>query len=412
MKAGDAIELVLRGRHALTIAAIDALLYLPERSTALLRLAVDVPALSPGWQQSFRELLEAADAPASPAWPGFRRLAIDRIVAETPSVSSFYLSDPTGAALPDAKPGQYLTLRVPVGGATAVRSYSISGRPDPSSYRISVKREPFGAVSRFLHDGLIEGAEVDVAAPRGDFVLAAGTSPVLLLSAGIGITPVLSMLAELAAQASDRRIWWVHVARTAADYGLAPEVERFAAALPGLQIATYVTREAPGPGVLAGRLDVAGLRTLRLPEDSEAYLCGPTGFLTEMVAALGDLGLPATSIHSEVFGALAPSTPGVVPHAVVPPHAPTGEAGTGPTVTFARSGVHAPWSERVESLLDFAESCDVPVRWSCRTGVCHTCITAVLSGDVAYSPEPLERPGAAEALLCCSRPVGEVVLDA
>jgi ferredoxin-NADP reductase/MOSC domain-containing protein YiiM len=427
VQAGDAIVKVGTGRHALNVAEIDGLLYLSDRSHDLLKLAVDVPALSPGWQQSFHEMLAAVDAGSTidanlvigrePDWQGFRPFTVTRTEKVTPSVLSLYLSDSSGTALPAARPGQYLTLRLPVNGTNAVRSYSISGRPDDSTYRISVKREEHGSVSRYIHDTIAAGSTVDVAAPRGEFVLDETDEPVVLLSAGIGITPVLAMLASIASTHSERRVWWLHVARTEADYGLATEVQGLLGRLPNARSYIWLTRESPPadgptPGTMFGRLDSDGLRALGFSAASSAYVCGPTGFIEGMTAALTDIGIAPASIHSELFSALASMTPGVVQKAPVTPHPPAGEPGTGPAVTFARSGLTANWSDRYESLLELAEACDVSTRWSCRTGVCHTCITGLLSGDVAYSPEPLERPEGSNVLLCVSRPTAETVLDA
>jgi len=427
VKAGDAIVKVSTGRHRLTVAAIDGLLYLSDRSHDLLRLAVDVPALSPGWQQSFTEMLAAVDAGDTidanlvvgrePDWQGFRPFTVTKTERVSPSVLSLYLTDPTGDALPAAKPGQYVTLRLPVDGTNAVRSYSISGRPDAATYRISVKREEHGTVSGYIHDSVTEGTVVDVAAPRGEFVLDETDEPVLLLSAGIGITPVLAMLASIASAHPQRQVWWLHVARTRADYGLATEVDGLLGRLPNARSYIWLTRETPpvdgpAPGTMFGRLDSDALRSLGFSAATSAYVCGPTGFIQGMTAALGDIGIAPAHIHAELFSALASMTPGVVQTSSAAPHPPSGAAGTGPAVTFARSGLTVNWSDRYESLLELAEACDVSTRWSCRTGVCHTCITGLLSGEVSYSPEPLERPEESNVLLCVSQPTAETVLDA
>ncbi|WP_394768096.1 MOSC domain-containing protein [Lacisediminihabitans sp.] len=424
VRAGDQIVRVRRGRHGLSVADIDALLYLPDRAHDRLKLAVDVPALSPGWQQSFRELLAAADAGETgappeigrePAWNGFRPFTVTKVVQVAPGIRSFHLTDGTGAAVPAARPGQYLTLRL--AGDSGVRSYSISGRPDDATYRVTVKREEHGSVSAFLHDRVSVGTVVEVAAPRGEFVLDDGDEPLVLLSGGIGITPVLSMLASVASGSPRRQVWWLHVAKTEADYGLATEVDDLLARLPAARSFVWFTRSsapsgAAGLGIRSGRLDAEGLRHLDLPVSANVYVCGPTGFITGMTESLVALGFAPERIHFEVFGALAPVMPGVAPSERLAPHQPAGEPGTGPAVTFARSALTVNWTDRFGSLLELAEACDVSVRFSCRTGVCHTCVTGLLSGEVAYAPEPLERPESSEILTCCSRPESETVLDA
>src|SRR5215471_16703271 len=242
IRAGDQIVQTAAGPGALTVTAADALLYLPGKDPAGLRLALQIPALSPGWQGSFRELLEAAEAaavpgtyaaPAGPAWAGFRALRVTAVVPETSTVSSIHLDAADGTPLPAARAGQYLTLRIPGAGQPApVRSYSLSCPPGASGYRISIKRETRGAASGYLTTGLRPGTVLDAAAPRREFVLDAGTGPVLLISAGIGLTPVLSMLHELADTRSDREVWWIHGARGSREHPLAAEAHALLACLP------------------------------------------------------------------------------------------------------------------------------------------------------------------------------------
>lgn len=425
VEAGDEIVRTRVGPHALSVADIDALLYLPDRDVDRLHAAVDVPALSPGWQQSFRDLLaqvEAggrADGPpvgVEPGWPGFRRLRVTSVVAESSSVSSICLVPDDDARLSRPRAGQYITVRASGAGDPApVRSYSLSSDPGADEYRISVKREEYGVVSRYLHAQLQAGSVLDVAAPRGEFVLDDDATPVLLLSAGIGVTPVLAMLHQLADAQSKRPTWWVQVARDASEHAFAAESRRLLATLRDAHEVVFYTApdaDLPATGrVTRGRPSIAALAGLGLPADTSAYICGPTGFMTEMTDALVALGIAPERVHTELFGARSAINPGVTDVRRVTPHAPPGPPGTGPLVTFARSGLAVPWSEAQRSLLELADACEVPTRWSCRTGVCHTCVTPLLSGQVSYAPDPLERPGADEVLICCSRPDGDVVLD-
>jgi ferredoxin-NADP reductase/MOSC domain-containing protein YiiM len=423
VQAGDEIVRTRTGRHALSVADIDALLYLPDRDVDRLRAAVDIPALSPGWQQSFRELLDAADrgAPAvpppigkEPSWAGFRRLRVVDLVAETDSVSSLRLAAADGQPLPTPTAGQYLTVRVADAGDPApVRSYSLSSDPRSDTYRISVKREPHGAVSGYLQAHVATGTVLDVAAPRGEFVLDDHDGPVLLISAGIGATPVLAMLYQLADERSERDIWWIHSSHSAAQQPFAAESHRLLQAMSHAhEYVFYSTGPIPaGRSAVQGRISSAALTELGLPVDASAYLCGPAGFMTEVAGALTAAGIDASHIHTEMFGALAPINPGITDTALPHAHPPPGDPGSGPTVTFARTGLVVNSSERYRSLLELAEACDVPTRWSCRTGVCHTCVTTKVSGDVDYEPDPLEPPPDGEVLICCSHPRTDVVLD-
>ncbi|HEY0500333.1 MAG TPA: MOSC and FAD-binding oxidoreductase domain-containing protein [Kutzneria sp.] len=391
VRAGDEIMRTAIGRHEMNVADIDALLYLPNRDVVRLRKAVDIPALSPGWRASFRDLL-APKEPMSAGWPGFRPLRVTGIVPESTTIASIHLSTPDGSALPKPLPGQYLTVRADA----QVRSYSLSAVTD-AEYRISVKRD--GAVSTFLHTKLHTGDTLDVAAPRGDFTLADNDSPVVLLSAGVGVTPVLAMLRAL--KASKREVWWLHTARSVAEHAFAQEAHELLADLDAHEH-VYYTAEG-------NRLNANALKALALPANASAYLCGPAGFMDDMTLALKELGI--TDVHSELFGALPAINPGIVGAVSTTPHQPEGPAGTGPRITFARSGIAVAWRTDFQNLLELAEACAVPTRWACRTGVCHTCVTPVLSGDVEYRPDPLEPPALGQALVCCSRPADDLVLD-
>ena len=407
VQAGDAIVRTRRGRHELTVADIDALLYLPDRDMDALRKAVDVPALSPGWQQSFADLLAAgATAPpigVEPGWHGFRRLRVASVHRESPSVMSIRFEIDDGAPLPVPLPGQYLTLRIPDAGDPApLRSYSLSSYG--TDYRISVKREDHGTVSRWLHDNIRAGSFVDVAAPRGEFYLTAGTGPVVLLSAGVGITPVLAMLHALAAERSEREILWVHATRDATSQAFSDEVGYLIAELAhARQQVTYTGS--------AGRLDGKGVAALGLPREAAVYMCGPDGFMADMRSALIDAGIDPARIYSELFGALPAINPGIVDRPTRRPHPPAGPEGAGPPVSFSRSGLTVNWSAEYGSLLELAEACDVPTRYSCRSGVCHTCETPVIAGTTVYPQPPLELPPDGTVLICTAEPRDGVVLD-
>ncbi|WP_406118535.1 MOSC domain-containing protein [Streptomyces sp. NBC_00989] len=420
VQAGDRIVRTRTGPGALSVADTDALLYLPGRDPAKLRLALDVPALSPGWQGSFRELLAAADGPATaarPAWDGFRALRVTDVVPESTTVTSIRLTTPDDAPLPAARAGQYLTLRIPATtGPAPVRSYSLSAAPDAGSYRISVKHEPHGTASGYLTTRLRPGAVLEVAAPRGEFVYDEGSGPVLLVSAGIGLTPVLSMLHELAEQGSKREVWWIHGARGPREHPLAAEAHDLLASLPDAHEHVFYSAATPEERQRAhaapGRLTKDRLIALSVPADATAYICGPAPFMTDMRQALTEAGIDPARIHTELFGTLGAINPGLTDHPARAPHQPPGPPGTGPLVTFARSGIAVPFDdENNRSVLELADACDVPTRWSCRTGVCHTCVTPLLSGTITYSPDPLEPPADGEILICCARPGEDIVLD-
>ena len=288
-----------------------------------------------------------------------------------------------------------------------LRNYSLSGPPGADDYRITVKRERDGAASGYLHSRLAVGDQLEIAAPRGTFILDRTQAPVLLLSVGIGATPVLAMLHALAQEHSEREIWWLHGARSGREHSFAAEARALLASLPNVHV--HVAYSRPGPDDLQGRdFDDAGHLTASLlaqlapPRDAEAYLCGPAPFMEEVSAGLAAIGLDAADIHTEPFGPAPGLTPGIASAPARAPHAPPGEPGDGPTIEFARSDLAVRWSSDYASLLEFAEACDVPVRWSCRTGVCHSCETALISGAVEYDPDPVEPPADGSALICCA----------
>jgi ferredoxin-NADP reductase/MOSC domain-containing protein YiiM/ferredoxin len=427
VQAGDRIIKLASGPEQVTVANVDGLLYLPGHTRQALLRALRVPALSPGWQGSLRALLNeepgrgnaglAVTSPP-PAWSGFRQVTVTAITHESDSAISIRLEDPTGAPLPAARPGQYLTLRVqPDQRPPAVlRNYSLSGPPGAGYYRVTVKHEHGGVASGYLHTRLAVGDQLDIAAPRGTFILDGTQAPVLLISAGIGATPVLAMLQALAQERSDREIWWLQGARNGRERPFAAEARALLASLAHARAHVYYSH--PDPNDLEGRdFDTAGrltaslLAELKPTPDSEAYVCGPAAFMDEISAGLAAMGNDSSRIHTEPFGPAAGQTPGIAALPARTPHPPTGPPGTGPTVAFARSNLSIPWSPDYGTLLDLAESCDVPVRWSCRTGVCHTCETTLISGDVDYSPDPVEPATEGSVFICCSRPRDDVVLD-
>jgi ferredoxin-NADP reductase/MOSC domain-containing protein YiiM len=428
--AGDEIVKIADGPERLSVADVDGLLYLPGHSSEQLERALRIPALSKGWQSSFQAILEQESSPQpvggnpglaneeqAPAWLGFRQMRVARIHKESDSVTSFVLEPIDGQSLPVFQAGQFVVLRLLVdpGKPPVLRSYSLSDLPAADHFRISVKSELNGIGSSFLCNRAREGDRLDVSAPRGSFTLRPSGSPVVLLSAGVGATPVMAMLHALAAEKSQREIWWIYGARNRADHPFAEESRSLVKQLTRARGYIVYSKPAASEQVGAdfdapGHIDTALLEKIGVSQGSDFYLCGPSLFLQNMRDGLRNWGVLAGNVHTEIFGALEAITPGMaqVQHT---PHLPQGPAGSGPPVSFARSGITAAWDPQFASLLELAEACDVPVRWSCRTGVCHTCMTGLISGTVSYQPEPLERPAAGNVLVCCSQPTASLTLD-
>jgi ferredoxin-NADP reductase/MOSC domain-containing protein YiiM len=425
---GDEIVKTGEGKERMSVAEINALLYSPDHARDRLERALQIEALSPGWRSSFEALLDSQtsgnaglvpEAAAHPASPGFRPLRVTAIDQESADVLSLTMQSPNGQPLPMAMPGQYVVVRLqPAAGSPPFfRSYSLSGSLSTERYRISVKIEPNGAAGTYLREHVRVGDALDVSSPRGSFILQSGERPVVLLSAGIGATPVLAMLYALAAARSTRRVLWLYAARDREHHPFAAEVRRLMLALTHGR--SYVCYSKPGSHDKKGKdFDATGhlsrsvFDEAGVPREADVYLCGPNRFMADMKEALATFGVAQERIHVEIFNGSESMTPGVVGAVTRAPHLPKGDAGSGPLVSFARSGIVAHWNASAyQSILELAEACDIPVRWSCRTGVCHSCESGLVSGAVVYGPEPLEKPAEGNLLVCCSQPIRDVVID-
>jgi ferredoxin-NADP reductase/MOSC domain-containing protein YiiM len=428
--AGDDIVKIADGPERITVADTDALLYLPGHTREQLQRALRVPALSKGWQSSFQAMLQQdlsskttvgnpglANEEQAAAWPGFRQMRVASIHKESDKITSFVLAPVDGQPLPVFQAGQFVVLRLLVDPGTppVLRSYSLSDLPGADHFRISVKNELNGIGSSFLCNRARKGDALDVSAPRGSFTLRPAQNPVVLLSAGVGATPVMSMLHALAAEKSQQEIWWIYGARNSADHPFAEESRSLLKQLSRGRGYIVYSRPAATDRVGAdfdapGHIDTALLERIGVSRNSDFYLCGPSSFLENMRDGLQRWGVLAGNVHTEIFGSLEAITPGMA-QVEGTPHLPQGPPGSGPQVSFVRSGITAAWDPKFTSLLELAEACDVPVRWSCRTGVCHTCMTGLISGSITYNPEPLERPAPGNVLVCCSQPNAGVTLD-
>jgi ferredoxin-NADP reductase/MOSC domain-containing protein YiiM/ferredoxin len=426
--AGDEIVKVGESKERMTVAEINALLYSPKHPRDLLERALRIEALSPGWRGSFEALLRnptsgnaglMPEAAAHPAAPGFHRLVVMSILWESADVLSVTMQNPGGQPLPAALAGQYVVIRLQPadGGAMLFRSYSLSGPPSAERYRISVKIAPNGAAGTWLRDYLRLGDTLDVSSPRGSFILQIGERPIVLLSAGIGATPVLAMLHALVAAGSTQQVLWLHAARDREHHAFAGEVRRLIAKLPhGRSYVCYSKPTASDRMIedfdRAGHLSRSVFEEAGMRREADVYLCGPVGFMADMRAALASFDIAPERILVEIFNGGESITPGIVSAPTRIPHVLENDANTGPLVSFARSGIAAHWkTPAYQSILELAEACDVPVRWACRTGVCHSCESGLVSGAVIYGPEPLDKPAEGNILVCCSQPTADVVID-
>jgi MOSC domain-containing protein YiiM/ferredoxin-NADP reductase len=307
--AGDEIVKVGEAKERMTVAEINALLYSPNHARDRLERALRIEALSPGWRSSFEALAQSQTtgsgnaglvpaAVAHPVAPGFRPLAVTAIAQESADVLSLTMQSPDGQPLPKPLPGQYVVLRLrrTAGGPPLFRSYSLSGPLSTEYYRVSVKIEPNGAAGTHLRERAQVSDVLEVSSPRGSFILRSGERPVVLLSVGIGATPVLAMLHALADVRSTRQVLWLHGARDQRHHPFAAEVRRLMLALPHGR--SYVCYSRPGSRDKMGEhFDATGhlsrsvFDEVGVPREADVYLCGPTRFMAEMKEALTNLGV-------------------------------------------------------------------------------------------------------------------------
>ena len=419
VQSGQLIERLTVGPEQVSVADCDALLYLPHKSTQTLQRALRIPALSAGWRGSFEAMAATPAVPPAAAWDGFTPLRVARVQPESDTITSFVLQPiDEHAPTPRSQAGQYLTLRLQPKGASGppvIRSYSMSSVANEDGYRISVRRIPDGAGSSYLHQRVHEGDIVAVAAPRGSFVLRDGQRPVVLLSAGVGATPVLAMLQALVRRMEQREIWWVHGARDRSEHAFGSEVDELLGVVPHSH--RLISYSDPDDDELfspdfddVGRISGMKLREAGVPADADYYLCGPDAFMKTLSSAIVAQGTPPQQIAMELFGAHPTGLPPGMTRGPAPHH-PNPDRGTGPTVSFTRSNLTVRWDPAHDNLLELAEACDVPAGFGCRNGVCHACESDVLSGTVDYVTAPLETPDDHRVLLCCAAPTSDLALE-
>jgi hypothetical protein len=378
----------------------------------------------------------AADAPvtetkATGAWPGWRGFRVTRREFEDAAKSqcSFYLQPVDDAPLPTFKAGQYLTFSLPLvtranNGAETVRSvvrcYSLSDAPDPTRYRITIKRMPPppsrpelppGEVSTFFHDQVQEGDVLLAKAPSGQFYIDPdATVPAVLIAGGIGITPMMSMLRWCVSHQPDRLLHLYYGVRNSADHAFKETLEQLAQSHPALKLNMVYcdprTTEVKGRDYqYSGYIDLALLRD-NLPHGRhQFYVCGPPPMMQSLVPALRDWGVQEADIHFEAFG------PASVRPLVSATNEPIGLSAVALDIRFNRSGRTLVWNGQDNNLLDFAERQGVPVESGCRSGSCGSCETKLISGTVTYAEKPDYDIADGHCLLCVGKPQTPLVLE-
>ena len=411
----------------MTVTEVSNLLFFDKENLEATKRALQIPALSHGWKGSFQERLAKAEK-SSQGRPGFRDFLVDRTEPESETVTSFYLIPADVAALLPFKPGQFLTFELDIPGqdAAVIRTYTLSDAPNPECYRVGIKREPAppskpdvppGLSSNYFHDQVAVGTKLRVGPPRGKFQLDQESErAVVLLSGGVGLTPMVCMMNAIVRSGSQRPVWFVHGVRNGREHAMGEHARRTAKSTENVHV--HIGYSDPEPNDVVGRdydsqgrVDIPLLKQLLPFDDYDFYLCGPPPFMKSLYRGLLSLNVPEARIHYEFFG------PGSILQDNAEPvgqgEAPSAEAELvgGIQVDFARSGVTVGWDPSCDSILDLAEQQGLSPDYSCRSGICHTCIADLTDGEVDYLEAPLDEPGPGQVLICCARPRTSLVIE-
>ncbi len=366
---------------------------------------VRVLGTSPG---TLAKASKPSTAPKVADWP--RRGTVTEIENSSHTVRSFWIKDQLAidGITPVCHAGQHIRLHALGPEGAKWRSYTVSGTRADGNLRVSIKRDPHGSCSPWLHDNLSLGGSVILSGPFGEFTLQdKPLEHVTLLSAGIGITPMVTMLKQLSSDHPTTPLHMVHVARSSQELALWPEVLQSLQNMPHAQVQLYLSEEAAQSeqipyAFIAAEPDLQQLAHAVAQHPTQVFICGPAGFTRHAIASLQQAGVPENHVHHESFA--SPSTnAGQQTKAPLP----------GPfTVQFARSKQSAVWTAQSGSLLDLAESCGITLPANCRSGACMACKQTLQSGSVAYTTQPLTGMAEHSALMCCSVPTNHLTIAA
>ena len=376
---------------------------------------------------SVAEAERAITPTASDSWQGWRNFVVDRKVKESEEITSFYLKPQDGKTIPDFKPGQFLTIKldVPEQESPVIRTYSLSDYPPSADYyRLSIKREkspkgldvPPGVASNFMHDRISEGSVIPCKPPKGKFFIDVDSStPAVLISNGVGITPMISMAKACSSNNSMRHIWFLHGARNGDYHACREEMNAVASDAPNLHLNYSYSRPQPkdeGQYHAQGYVDQELLASSIMPQieqmcgsrDAEYYLCGSPAFMDSLMMGLKELGVSEDKIFFESFG--GGKTKGKAEATDSNSTVDSAE------VVFANSSQTLNWKKNDGTLLEFAEANNIDPPYSCRQGICLTCMCQLKEGEVEYIEPPTNEPDAGSVLICISKPkTSKVVLD-
>ena len=417
--AGDEIIRVKVHSIGMTIDQVNRLMYFDKDNYQGFKTALKIKALSPGWRYTFEDRL-SKEKTTKKAMESYRSLTIVKKVPESDTITSFYLKSEDGKSLESFLPGQFLPIKLDIPGQylPVVRTYTLSDSPDRDYYRLSIKREPVppdqpsaypGVSSNYFHDQVEVGSKILAKAPRGKFFLnSQAQTPVVLLSAGVGLTPMISMLNALNVPGLNRPVWFIHGTRNKKEHAMSDHVRQVSEKNNNLQVFIKYSQPTPEDRLgmdydEQGHVDIDLIKRLIPDKDCDFYLCGPTPFMKSLFEGLQIWGVVETRIHYEFFGPA--STLGDRSKVAMAKRlAEASECCEETEVNFSKSGIKAHWNPSFESILDLAEANGLSPDYSCRSGICHTCICELEQGEVDYTLEPLDPPPEGTVLICCSKP--------
>jgi ferredoxin-NADP reductase/MOSC domain-containing protein YiiM len=410
--ANDKAELVHRAHPGWSIRRINDISIRTDVELEVLEELAALPEIAENWRSQVRSAAASLMAVGKSA--AFRPFRVAAINDESQTIKSFQLIPDDGDGIAVGIPGQHIVIRIPAGNSVQwrLRSYSLSGVPNAQNLQISVKREATDGVSSQLHDHIKVGDSVEVRGPRGNFTLQhESDAPLVLISAGVGITPMMPMLhvatTNNGGNVVPRRVLFIHGARNSSEQAFAAQIRDVASRHPAVTRHIRFSQPNACDGLgeshdSIGRIDQELIRTLLAPLDEcNVYICGPSGFMTDVANWIGELRLPKVSVKTESFGVAIGSAFGDSPD--VPNRS---------VISFAKSGRSAVWKRGEASILDLAEKQGLRIESECRAGLCGSCLTRVLSGRVGYDLRPVATMAPDEMLLCCGYPTDdELVLD-
>ncbi len=423
--AGDEIHTVKVDLQGLTISEVNDLMYFDKENYNGFREALKIRPLSPGWRLTFEDRLSKEKINALTK-ETYRTLIVTRKEPESETITSFYFSNDDQEPLPTFLPGQFLPIKLDIPGQykSFLRTYTLSDSPDKDYYRLTIKRESAptkvpnaypGVSSNYFHDQVEVGTKILSTNPRGKFYLKDMEKPIVLLSAGVGVTPMISMLNALAEIGFSQEVWFIHGTRNGKEHALGIHVQQMTGLHNNLK--SFIAYSRPGPNDTIGKdydeeghITIELLQRLKPDVKSDFYVCGPTPFMKSMFSGLTQWGVKETSIHYEFFGP-ASELGDLSKVTQAKRLAEVTECCNEVEVVFSKSGITTQWNPSFGSILDLAEAQGLNPDFSCRSGICHTCVCDLKEGEVDYSPEPLETPSPGMVLICCSKPKTDIVVE-